>query len=562
MKANLAKYFTAILAMAVLFTAAEPLKAGAAQTGPASSAPAKYPLTKEIQAEIKSVWNEKTAAGRTIGAVVRLHNQTSQIIRIPEYEVSVRAGDNTEYALQPSAGNAIAIQPKSKAELSYRIVLDRDDEISLSAVMWTEFNEKVYPRKGKRILTVPLASNKPQTRAWGESFAIPEIAPSLVYTPLSLIQQYTRDGLAALAIFEAENTGALRAFIPDLTIQAKSGSRTFTGKPIGQSGLVLEPGDKRQVFFSIPLENDTELIRLLVSTPESFMESGQPAVRYQVVRAEIALPAGLNAAGVGLSAPRYEWRKPIPFPENSRLGNTNVDVSMVELRLLDTESGGFKSAVAKFKLENRGRNAVPIPDFSIQLTDKEGRQYAGKRLEVSEEKLMPNLGYVVGYAVGMPESVQGDLLTLSIMDNLTADPFEIPVKDFQTEVRNESEGSLLTLYPFEVKLKDWTMTTDYQSGTYTFRLKLNLELERESNVLVDQNFSRMKVELIDTDGSVIACESLPFIGENRLIDGWQTIDFGGASADQWHYPYTIKIYEAIETPNGEAVRLVKTLKQK
>jgi hypothetical protein len=86
-------------------------------------------------------------------------------------------------------------------------------------------------------------------------------------------------------------------------------------------------------------------------------------------------------------------------------------------------------------------------------------------------------------------------------------------------------------------------------------------VEQVDNVVADAGFSKLKIELTDTLGRVIGSQSVPFTGTNKLISGEQTISFSNIYTDNYQYPLVVKLYESIDTPNGEANRLVKTLKQ-
>lgn len=59
--------------------------------------------------------------------------------------------------------------------------------------------------------------------------------------------------------------------------------------------------------------------------------------------------------------------------------------------------------------------------------------------------------------------------------------------------------------------------------TYTYRLKLNLDIEREKKMIVDKDFSKMWMELIDPTGKLLSVKTLNFSGVNRLVSGMQFI---------------------------------------
>src|SRR5690606_15755162 len=97
--------------------------------------------------------------------------------------------------------------------------------------------------------------------------------------------------------------------------------------------------------------------------------------------------------------------------------------------------------------------------------------------------------------------------------------------------------------------------------SYSYKLILDLDIERVEDVVVDSGFSKLKIEIVDSFNKMLGSETIAFTGVDRLISGKQTILFNNIRTEQHQYPLTIHIYEVIDTPSGEASRLIETLQQ-
>jgi hypothetical protein len=575
MKRNWKKNVTTILISTLLMTSAISYPLFGGRTSILHAAAAQYQLTDTIKAEVKSILNERVSEGARIGAVIRLFNQGSQLIRVPDYEVRIKTDNGVEYTLRPSAANTTAIQPQEKVELSYMITVDRSDSFSLTELSWISLDEFSYPQIEKKVLSVPVSSNEwrgdtavftdPSVlKKWGEPFTIPVLSSALEYTPVNLINQNTPKGPAAIVVFLVENKGKLKEIIPDFRIDGKSDAKVYTGNRIEQDKIALEPGEKRNIHFAVMTENSVDLRSLNVLTPESFAMSNETNINYNVGRLNIQLPGDGNG---GISymdqLEPYAVGSPIKFDPLNKLIQQDVDISLVELHMHEGEGDGYKTAIAKFKLNNRGASPLPVPNFQAELMSADGYSYAGSRQTIAAQTLIPNLSYIISYSFNVPSTETGERLGMKVMDSQTAAPYNIPIAAFRTNIQKEDNESLLTFYPFNVKLKEWTLGAQLLAGslTYSYKLILDLEIERQDNIVIDQNFSKLKVELVDTLGRILGSESSSFTGENRLVSGRQIINFTNLRSEQFEYPLTIHVYETIETPFGEAKRLVKTLQQ-
>jgi hypothetical protein len=518
----------------------------------ASSKTVRYSLTgTSIKVEIKSVLNERIPEGTRIGAVVRLYNEGSKTVRVPDYELRVNTNDKIEYTLLPSKDNVKVIQPKENAELSYMFVVRRVETFSLSKLSWIKVNEYVYPKKQQTMLSIPISSAGPPIKEWRESFVIPSLSSSLQYTPVNVFFQNTPQGKAYIVTVAIENTGKNKEFVPSFDIYGKTDTKLYEGVKIEKDSMALLPGEKQQIHYAIQTESNVQLQSLNVLTAERFVESSQSTVLYDIVRLNIKLPADMNVVNAINQLLPYDLSKPLLFDPSNKLISQDVSVSLVDFRMYKADGDGLSSVIAKFKLENRGDRNVPIPNFQVQITGADGHNYLGNRHSITAESLAPDLSYVISYSFNVPNSENGDNLAMTILDNQTAPPYQLPIATFQTNVNKETSDSL---YPYQVKVVDWTMLIGNN-------LKINLDILYQDNMLVDPNFTKLKIQLVNSSGSIVGTRTMPFIGNDRLTSGWQTISFGSSGSTEYVLPSTLNIYESIDTPFGEANRLLATLRR-
>ncbi|MCZ8516475.1 hypothetical protein O9H85_29630 [Paenibacillus filicis] len=564
-------------ALAAVAISASLLAAAANMTAIASDAPSttdivvRYNLTNTVQVEVKSVLNERTQNGTKVGVVVRLYNTGNRMTRVPDYALRVKSGDGTEYTLRPSATNAPSIQPQEKVELSYLVVLDRNDDFSLTSLYWVNIDEFEYPIKETTVLTLPLTgewkgnnaslSEQGQIIPWKQPFTIPVLSRNLQFTPFQLTYQNSTQGPVAIVGLIVENKGTMKETLPNILIDGNSDKKAYHGKRIAPSGTVtLEAGEKQQLYYAVPLETGVTLKSLTVLNQESFQknDTDKTNVDFNIGRLAIQLDTGAPAltAQPELIIPGSA----ISFDPLNKLVQQGVEVSMVELHLHGAEGEGYQTAVAKFKLQNKTDRPLPVPNFQAELRTLDGFSYAGARQTTASQELLPNLGYIINYSFNLPNSEKGTDLIMNLLDGQLAAPYSIPIASYRTQVQKETDDKVLAFYPFEVKVNDWSMIALFDQGKYKYKMNLDLDIQRLDNIVVDQNFSKMKVELVDVLGRVLGSQTLPFIGANRLVTGNQYLTFDNIRTEQFEDQLTVNVYEAIDTPFGEVKRLVKTLK--
>lgn len=576
-----------------------------------------YELTDKLQVQLKSLLNEKTADGVRLGAVVRMTNVSGSITRVPEYELRVKTADGVEYTLTPSSTNAKSVQPKATIELSYLSVVDRSDELALSELSWVDVDEYVYPKKETNVLTLPVASRSWQgsdaaiddpaaIKKWGESFTLDYEDSPLVYSAVDLTETTNGQGPVNVVKVLVQNPGTKKEAVPDFAIDGKTEQQTFAGQRVEQGTIYIEPGEKKYIHFAIPTTAGAKLASLNVVTTESFRQAnpqGQvTTVNYSVGRLKILLPPDI--AGTELAMlPKYNFGDAIAFDPVSKLIDPKMTVSLMDLRIYQNEGKGYKTAVARFKLDNKSENPLPIPALGAELDSSNGFRYAGSKLSAgsaatgagmsasaggigagmtgaggaggvgagvagaggaaqssagaSAAQLMPNSSGIVAYSFLLPESEDGDF-ALKLLDTAVAAPYPSTVAAFKPAMLPElpsTTPTALSFYPFEVTIKDWDYHGSISTMGYSYLVKLDLDIQLKDDVVIGQDVPKLEVELVDRNGTEMASQALSFVGKGRLVDGPQTITFNNVGS-QLEGGVKINIYETIDTANGPVKRLV------
>lgn len=565
---------TVALSAALLFSVIPAYADGGGSTSDPSSATAQtdaaYALSGSIRAELKTVSISKTDTGTQLAAVVRLRNDGGTQSRVPDYELRATTADGVEYTLAASSANARSLLGKESADLTYLVTVDRQDGIVWTGLKFVEVDEYVYPKLETTLLTIPLSRvwnattadfDQPvEPSAWGTPFTLPGTDAPVVYTPVGYEENNGPDGHAYVVTVLAENKGTASETVGSFRLDGKADGKSYAGQRIEQNPVALAAGEQKYIHFAIPTDAGVSLSSLLVMTTESFAGAGQTVVTFDAGALAIAVPAA-RSEPVGTNE-SYEVGAPIAVDPLNKLIDANTEVSLMELHMHGNEGEGYKSAIAKFRLRNTGSSTVTLPAFGAEMIGSDGNAYAGTRQAQTSATLMPNLSYVVSYSFMVPATETGERVAIRLLDSQTTAPYSSTIASIGTAVQQEGDDETLAFYPFSLKINSWAVNSSYNAATgYSYRMKLDLDLQRVEDVVVDANFSKLKIELTDTLGRVIGSQTTPFTGTNKLISGQQDITFANLYTDTFQFPLVINLYETIDTPNGEASRLVKTLKQ-
>ncbi|MDR6878495.1 S-layer homology domain-containing protein [Bacillus sp. 3255] len=541
-----------------------------------------YAITSDTQAQIKGILQEKTLDGWRIGAVIKLNNGTSNTIRIPDYELRVKAADGTVYTLQPSANNAKSILPQSDATMNYMADVSLKSDLNLTDLLWINVDTKVYPKKETLLADAPVQSmiwrgkdaviSDPALLGdWGAVFSAPGETSGLKYSATTLSKQFAGQSPTYVVQVKVENTGSYTETVPDFTLGGKSDGQLFVGKRVEQEAISLNAGEQKNIHFAVTTDPTATLNAFYVLSAQSFLKQGQTApVQFNTGRIGFRLPANASSGtGAGNTASSYAFGTPMAFDSSNDFINPNLAVSLEELHVTNNEETGNKVGLAKFKLFNNGDKPIPVPVFAAELAGKDGYTYSGNRQTVSAQDIAPGTGIVVSYGYTLPSTDTNEQYALNIQGVLPGQGqqagYKSTIASYQVNVQsNTMDHSNISLYPFNLNIKSWTLSQLSNMGatgfSYTYKLNLDLDLTRDEAVTLDNSFSKLKLELVDALGKSIGSTFFPFIGANRLMSGTQKLTFGNLTDDQIRSNVYVKVYETISTPTGDVDRLITELK--
>ncbi|WP_159887702.1 hypothetical protein, partial [Paenibacillus puerhi] len=464
------------------------------------------------------------------------------------------------------------LQPKANTELSYLAVIDRTDEITLTQVNWTDVDYYVYPKKETPIIGVPIQgeawkgsdtaiTDQAAVKKWSESFKIPGLVSPVQYTPVAINKESTAEGTVYVVQLLAYNPTDKRESVPEFSLDGKESGKVFSGSRVEKDAVALEGKAEKYIHYAIPTDQDSVLQSLNLLTPETFAEAGATGVsvlNYKVGRLNILLPG--EAPGTSFAA--YTLGAPIRFDERSQLIHPDLSVSVIEYYLHENTEDGNKNVTAKFKLTNKSSKPLAVPVFQADLVSKDGYEYAGSRQQIQTASVLPSSSLTVSYSFTLPVSENGEGLVLKVQDAVTAAPYKTTIAAVSTGLQ-EANKDEWSLYPFTVKVKNWTLNSDYGQATqyqYVYRLKLDLDITRDEQVQLDASFPNLLVELYDSYDRLVGTGRANLYGSSRLVNGDNVISLTGAS-DNLDVHHQVRIYEVFATPTGEAKRLLTQYKQ-
>lgn len=539
-------------------------------TTPVVSAPTvNYGLTPDIRAAIKSAAVTPTASGSQLAVTVRLYNGGAVQNKVPEHELRVQTASGVSYTLKPSASNKEALQPKEIGELVYMTTVDSKEIGQIEQLSFVNVDIYSYPKVETTLLAMPTKSvwyggtgntalQSLENLAWGQAFTIPGVNSGLTYSPVEVSMQNTASGRVAVVTVLASNPGAGRETVPAFRMDAQSEQKSYEGKRSEVDPVTLEAGEKKYIHFAIPVENGVTLSNLLVLSTDSFApKGGGQATMLATGKLAIAWP---KEQGNSAAAP-YTIGQPITFDALTKVVDKSTEVSLMELHLHENPGEGYQTAVAKFKLTNTSTTPTATPAFLSELVNAQGVTYQGSRQTNVTTMLNPGLSYVVSYSYIVPQTEESTSFSLKLLDSVAAAPFTTTIASLQTDVQKEEADSTISLYPFDLTFNDVTVSTQTTAQlTYTYKFRLDLDIKQKENVVVDNNFSKLKFEIVDNAGRIVGSKDASFTGVNKLISGKQMLDATNITTDQFSYPFTVNVYETIETQNGTAKRLLKVIK--
>jgi hypothetical protein len=257
----------------------------------------------------------------------------------------------------------------------------------------------------------------------------------------------------------------------------------------------------------------------------------------------------------GIVAAQYQVGDNLKL-QSSTLVNEQLDTALVDFHLYENETNGYKSAVAKFKLTNHGTSTIKLPEWSTELIGQDGLVYSGSLVKAASQEVAPNTSYMLTYTYLVPTAQEEQPFTLHIYDGKTATPAKITLGAFELHFLKDDTSGTYKVYPYEVNIKNFNVFYSMLNKTFVFEFKVDMEVHKLEQLLIDSATSKLQFDLVDTQNNVIATQSLTFDG---IKNGSQTIKFTNDQVNQFSDMYRIKVYERIETGSGSVKRLLADL---
>lgn len=556
--------------------ASVPVWADEAQPAPvveAVSVPS-YSFTDQLSVQVLGVHSIQNSKGVELGAVVRIANSGDDTIRIPDHVLRLKGDDGIVYTLSPSSSNVHGVAGQSDVELIYYKQLNRQKPLNITDLSLVDVNYDVYPKIETTLVSVPVQTwqggnqtvftDSSRKKNWGEAFRIPTLKSPLTYTPANVNKTYTNSATSYSVSLLVENPGDDNETVPAFILEGKSKDQTYSGAMV-ESNVVLEPGEKKYIHFSIGTDVDTVLDSVNVVLAEPFYyatSAGQTKeIDFTVGQLNFTLPENVTANAAG----SYTFGTAFALDPYNDFVNPNLQISLVELHATDSVENGYKTAIAKFKLENHSDKPIPVPALQTELDNHSGTAYFGVRQTATAENVQPGTSAIVSYGFILPstESDESFLLKLqgSLPNTAGGAALRTTIASENVTLQGQDDRNEIHLYPYTLNIKSWILTPVMQSvSIYSYTLNLNMDLVRDPQVVLDNNFSQLKIELVDSLGSTIGTKYFPFTGTNRLVSGDQYLSFSGVTTQSARNNLTVKISESITTPNGEISRVLAELK--
>lgn len=380
------------------------------------------------------------------------------------------------------------------------------------------------------------------------------------------------DGLHVQANVTLTNESEGIVTIPGLSaeFQAVGTNVGVTSSDNASRSSYLSPNESTTFHFQgvVPASLSAESLQLVVLEKQSAAAStttpngaaGNADSTKQVASLPVSITS-LAGAGVAGEATSYAAAQAYKIGDSFKLSSTNsidsnIDMSLVEFGMSVNSDFGYKTIVAKYKLTNKGTSTLALPDFQTDLTNEEGYTYAGVRQTNVAKSIAPNTSYVFSHSYMVPDVEDADKLALNLYDTN-----RLAVGSFKAEVQSIPTTGPISVYPFKINFDEYQLNTTYsRDSSFTYNLRLDLDVERQAQVITDANFSSLLFEVVDTEGRLLTSKALLFTGQQKIMSGVQYIDFGNVKSNQVNSGAYINIYEVVATPNGDAKRLIKTIK--
>ncbi|MGX4585036.1 hypothetical protein [Paenibacillus chitinolyticus] len=557
-----------------------------------------------IRAKDSIRWNRDS--GQELYTHLTVVNQGSAALKWNDNVLlSVQDAKGRSYTAAVVGGADTLLEPQEPAVLTVKT------SAAGSASPGTDLKLVLSAKNSGGAFTIGTVPVPGETTAVGVGDTIPYVyGDGLELTYRSAVVNAKTDGTTVQTVVEFRNTAKEYVRLPDLSAVYQFGSRATVDGVIDAkpSSAFLAPGESASYRYtaSLPAGVSKDAIELLLLTKESSAEtasesgggstgsaaasaSGTPGTSASGAKAS-ASPDSSSAAAAAASSGSgkttaagstgyvpaaalslakaesgkggdYATAQPYTLGEKLPLPNgaleAGLGVSLVEFHKHENEEYGYQTAVAKYKFTNTSGKTLDLPQLGMELTTPDGLVYAGTRQSSAAASILPGTSAVVSYSYMIPPSDKTETLAMTVTD-----ANKMSLGSYRVAFQAEAENGPVSFYPFEVAFNDSTVGWTYSTKTdaqYTYKLTLDMTITRKEQVIVDSNFSKMEIELLDPDNRSLASQTVPFLGTGRLVSGKQTFFFNDVKSEQFSSGAHFNIYEVIETPNGPVRRLIKTI---
>lgn len=534
--------------------------------------------TSSLSIALKGVSNERVGEDYRISAVFEVRNTQPAIVRLPDdYELHALAAGGLDYTLNTSSVNVRSLAPYEKADVVYSLDVNREEAISLTELKWVNVDWYTYPKTITDVLSIPIegkvwqgSAGMPEGQvpalAWGEPFQLAAESSNMVFTPVSLTLDRQQTAPTLVMKMKVHNRGKKPEPVPELILEAAAGQETFRASRIETAAVTLEPGTNAYIHFAVPVKQDTKMEKLILLSKDTFT-NGTGSGTIAAGQVQFALPQGdrPNAYGVAQS---YTLGETIATDTVNQLIPADVRTSVVGLGIYETGTvSGYHAIVAAFQLTNNSTTTLATPEFAVELTGADGSVYTGSRQADAPAQLLPGVSHIIQYSILIPSSEKGDDVIIRLYDAKSVAPYKSEIAAVHTAAVNPDSEEYLSFYPFLMKIQDWSTSyvanyaTASSTVNYSYKLRLNADIQQKEGVMAESSASKLLVEIADPLGRVLIEEILSFTEntttQRKLLSGETIINFESLRTEQQEHPVSIRLYDAIQTPNGIVKRLVK-----
>lgn len=504
---------------------------------------------------------------------VAAKNLGSSSVTVPK-SLLVRLVDanGLKYTSTIASGSDTSILPNQSDTLTLKTLISKGMPTSGLSLEYYYFNKIEDVSLGTSSMNSSLS-----TVALGvkQSYAGQQDGEKVTAKASSSTYSTQADGVHVQTVVTLSNDGDVVAPVPSLLASYQfgdSGSSVSSTDNSTRSGF-LAPKETATYYFNATLPtgvdpNAAQLVlwqKAAASTAGSGTSAGTggsaTATTGQQPVAVFLLKGASEAKNGFTTAVNYKMGSKLVF-SNSSIVNANLDVSLVELHAHVNDDLGYKTAIAKYKITNNGTSTLALPELQNELIDGKGNAYTGSRQSGAATQLTPGSSYVVSYSYLLPNqtAAEEEAFALNVYDDKSVSEGNVSVGTFKVALQEEDAGDTIAIYPFSVKINDSTVSWNYSGGSYSYILRLDMDISHEDQVIIDSNFSKIQFELMDSFGRILGTQDAALTGTNKLTSGSQKISISGVKIDQMDSGTVVNMYEVINTPNGTAKRLLKQFK--